>query len=188
MMPLVRNGKIVVKNNTLAIPPEDMELCIGLDCSGDPSMRVTVTGATPGSITWCGELWVLPGDSGVEKCVCPTTYLKNKNSITGSSPSKFGAHKWLYFSGGIDLLVSRYYRNYSNETGSGTTSNNQARVLGTSDRKRWRTGVTSISTFPIGLISGVGTPTYSDYDITDDFFGEHTISGITYKWEKGNDW
>ena len=43
-------------------------------CPGsDPEILVTVSGSS-GTITWLGETWNLPTDSGVQKTVCPTSY------------------------------------------------------------------------------------------------------------------
>jgi hypothetical protein len=47
-----------------------------------PTMRVTVSGAGPGTVKWCGQTWVLPAESGLCYEVKPTNYqLRNHTSI-----------------------------------------------------------------------------------------------------------
>ena len=48
-----------------------------------PSMKLRVTGTT-GTISWCGETWNLPGDSGLCKEVCPEYYRRGKRSSTAT--------------------------------------------------------------------------------------------------------
>ena len=54
-------------------------------CVDEPEMLLTVTGTT-GQVTWCGETWNLPTDSGVEKSVCPTEYVYATTATTASFP------------------------------------------------------------------------------------------------------
>ena len=57
----------------------------------DPSMAGTVTGAS-GTITWMGETWVLPGESGVTKCVCPDMY--SHYTLTGGLNTYTSHETW----------------------------------------------------------------------------------------------
>lgn len=73
--------KDATTKNLTKNPAGHLVRCGGNPCAPDPEMLLTVTGAA-GTITWCGETWVLPGDSGVEKSVCPTTYGKQRGTNT----------------------------------------------------------------------------------------------------------
>jgi hypothetical protein len=64
--------------------------CAGPSCSDSswPTMILAVTGSS-GTINWCGETWTLPGDSDVEKEVCPSLYhrgIGDKYTTTFYSP------------------------------------------------------------------------------------------------------
>jgi hypothetical protein len=80
-------------------------------CPGQPKMLLTVTG-TSGTINWCGETWVLPADSGVQKVVCPTTYYKDYFYSPAKSAS-IADHVWRYDYGTpAHLLFRKQYSVY----------------------------------------------------------------------------
>jgi hypothetical protein len=169
-------------------------------------MLVTVTGGA-GTINWVGETWNLPADSGVQKSVCPTGYSKFRSTYLVAPTTKIyrALHRWNY-AGATGLSVGRQYvASYITTAGlwalpPGAGCSNRVQLTNTqTDEKSWYgTQATrfSIAGFPnsnvvnsdINLILGVASPTYNNYDITNDFFGSHTISGITYTWEKGVGW
>ena len=175
-------------------------------------MLITVTGAS-GTINWCGETWVLPGDSGVEKSVCPTTYLKTKYYTT-SGPTAIdgvwrGDHLWYHnATTGIDLRLHRRYQCFRMTYGSPTY---YKRTYGPEQIKLGALGSDYLSHYfypaapgprPIaangvyqfnsvlGLLKTTNAvePTYSGYDITNNYFGSYATGGITYSWSKGLGW
>jgi len=82
-------------------------------CDPDPEMLVTVSGAT-GTINWCGETWVLPGESGVEKSVCPETYTLDKGFTAPQYEVFWGWHEWVAYENdgavvGDSLRLARWY-------------------------------------------------------------------------------
>jgi hypothetical protein len=163
-------------------PPSNV--CTPNFCGGDPSMQVSVSGAS-GTINWLGETWNLPADSGVKKCVCPTNYTKGQYPIFTTEQAN---NIWDY-KVGLDYHLRLKRLHYLNST-SDYAINSLIFDVGalSNDFKHWVGGTVVNSNFDLNLISAVGQPTNSDYIITDDFFGMHTISGITYEWERGEDW
>lgn len=169
-------------------------------CYPDPEMLVTVTGAS-GTINWCGQTWNLPADSGVTKTVCPTGYLQTKyyqGAPPASYPNWVAFHSWFY---GTSLQLSRAVKT-SNRVGgykrdAGNNGNNlrfkstrDLFVFGGPYATARPAPITYTNTYysSLSIISGVNPPQYTDYLITDDFFGSHTIGGVTYTWAKGNGW
>jgi len=180
-------------------------------CDPDPEVLVIVTGAS-GTINWCGETWNLPADSGVEKSVCPTTYLKTKYYTT-SGPTAIdgvwrGEHLWYHNAAtGIDLLLERRYQCFRMTYGSPTyykRSYGPERIklgaLGSDYLSHYfyppapgprpiaANGVYVFSSVLGVLTSGVAEPTYSGYDLLDEFFGSYETGGITYSWARGGGW
>lgn len=60
-------------------------------CGDDPPVTITVSGAGNELVTWGGETWQLPGDSGVDYQICPTNYIENLAQAGGDS-----THSWNY--------------------------------------------------------------------------------------------
>jgi hypothetical protein len=172
--------------------------------SGDPSVRLTVTGPS-GTINWCGETWNLPGDSGVEKSVCPTKYTRVNNM--GPSSSRWNAtHSWNFNTiNGLDLrimytlrtnAVPPIFRRISFQIGGGANIKSVfLKGLSVLAGGFWK-GSGSARPIPVSLVS---TPTwttlfstmdqtFSSYDIGDDMFGSYTVGGITYSHARGFDW
>jgi len=168
------------------IPPS---VCPPNFCGGEPSMAVSVVGVS-GTINWVGETWNLPAESGVEKCVCPTTYIKGVDtgafSVFDNYWSKLGA------GAGEQLKLRRYQ--YIIDGPTFTSFNNSLVVHGDKDREQWTRIFASpptadnVVSSDLNLILGEPMPTSGAYDFTPAFFGSHTISGITYTWAKGADW
>ena len=161
--------------------PSSTGACAGLDCSGDPSMEVTVTGAS-GTINWVGETWNLPDDSGLTKCVCPTTYIKQRSPTGGAIGNSHATHEWVFYTAYYEILILHRYFGGSLNFGW----ENILRVKG-GPNYDWEDG-SGVNYSGLGIIIGGPAAAYSDYLITDAFFSSTTISGITYTWAKGNDW
>ena len=181
-------------------------------CDPDPEMLLTVTGAS-GTINWCGQTWNLPGDSGVEKSVCPTTYTKEPSGTYGfSHNSYFKKHSWAYANPAWDpsLSLNRRLNMRWNATGDGTprwTQNNNVLKFdpktGASyqrdHRKQtlWTSGTffsptkapnTQTLYSDLSLILGVAFATLNNYTLTDEYFGSYNDGGIVYSWAKGLGW
>jgi len=153
-------------------------------CAPDPSIVVSVTGGS-GTINWCGETWNLPGDSGVEKTVCPTFYAQYTYSTTIFHTVN-ARHQW----NNAGLQLQRiYHKNYPAFSNSGS---NVLVMQGLNDTVFWY-GSNMTGNFVIanslGLIT-ISPPgaTLGAYLITNDFFGSHVISGVTYSWSRGQGW
>lgn len=177
----------------------------------DPTMLLTVTGDS-GTINWCGETWNLPADSGEQREVCPTSYNKGKGyTQTTTHPTlylvdRFQAGHWWSFNSDLNL-----YRNYN--IVRPTTGTNWYQPLPTYNMNRLQVktaGFTDYSAFvhlfaptpsrpisfsatstngsDLGFIGGVPGALYSDYELTNEFFGSTVNGGITYEWEKGAGW
>lgn len=189
--------------------PED---CAGNPCDPDPEMLLTVTG-TSGTINWCGQTWVLPGDSGVEKSVCPTFYAKVKaqSTITTFQIQRIAYERWRHDTTGTPnglLRLSRFYgANGAPGTGGFGSAINDARLrpsggsLAYNYRKQtWLWGPTwptrysffTVTNTGLGLTEGATAAfaryTNNDYLILDSFFGSHVIGGVTYSWARGAGW
>ena len=186
--------------------------CASNPCDPNPEMLCTVTGAS-GTITWVGETWNLPGDSGVEKSVCPDHYRKERLSTRTTCPPPGGNayHHWkkgtsfAYPTLGVSrtiytkaifgsLFDLRKNEAVHFEDGAGHKY----------DTYYW-TGNVSCGTanpytaFPAGstlyyssvgvLLTGV-EPFWSapGYLIRDAAFGSHVQGGITYTWARGAGW
>jgi len=161
------------------VPPANV--CTPNFCGGDPSMAVSVVGAS-GTINWLGETWNLPVDSGVEKCVCPTTYMQQKASTGGVVGNSHAIHEWIFNT--VSYQTLNLHRYFGGSPLNGWS--NILRVVG-GPNYDWE-GQGGVVYSGLGLIIGQPAPTYSDYLITGAFFSSHTISGITYTWAKGTDW
>jgi hypothetical protein len=166
-----------------------------LPCGGTATaMRVAVAGST-GTINWCGETWVLPGDSGVQKTVCSTNYTKQRSAWFNN---RIATHSWKY-AGSLNLY--RYYQLgegvhhdyfFNNKN---TLSINPGSLLKDCihfTAREYANPPTPInkstSYSQLGMIINEEMPEFNNYDITDAFFGSHTISGVIYSWAKGPGW
>jgi hypothetical protein len=112
-----------------------LAFCDSNPCDPNPEMLCTVTGAA-GTIDWLGQQWVLPGDSGEEKSVCPTNYLKIKSTYTYPGypppavygPIRYAIHNWVHdVNSGNRLSLDREY-NAGPFTYAGAPSNLNNRV------------------------------------------------------------
>lgn len=158
-------------------------------------MVVSVTGAS-GTIDWLGKTWNLPADSGLPQEVCPTQYYNEQWS--GSTYFQ-GGNGWNLTAslGQAALRIKRVYGNFP----SVVYQLNQINVrdinnggINTYDRNFFATYPGPVTTHytqnAFGLVNSVppALPTFSEYQITDEFFGSYTIGGITYSWSKGTNW
>lgn len=151
--------------------------CDANPCDPNPEILLTVTGAS-GTVNWCGEQWTLPGDSGLQKSLCPTNY--GKGTYAGGF-----RHYWKKAITYTGLYLGRFVH-----SGSWRHS---IRIQDTAFRgQNFRTstaGTTSLYSYYLSLLSTASpSPTISNYDIPNNFFGSTTISGITYAWARGQGW
>lgn len=179
-------------------------------CGTDPSMLITVTGGVTSTITWCGETWNLPGDSGVQKEVCPTFYVINHyyNIFVQAGEGTYVADEiWrqagLELSRGVlanwttsfNIINGDNQRNELQLSPSGTLGFNKRDIslvdvrLGTWPTPNIASVSPNLATFSLGLISGEALPRYDGvYRLVGTFFNSYTLSGVTYIWEKGDGW
>lgn len=154
-------------------------------CDPDREMLVTVTGGV-GAINWCGEVWNLPGDSGVQKSVCPATDIKLQFYTTFFPNSANATDRWTI----TNLSLNRNWF----QTPLYYAGINRLTVQGEKDSRYYTidlllpTSKTATPFSTINKVLGVAFPNYTAYALTDEFFGNHTIAGITYAWEKGGGW
>jgi len=210
------HGLIVLDNNKEQV---FFPLCEGGETNpcDDPEMLLTVTGTT-GTINWCGETWNLPGDSGVQKSVCPTVYALYKYTLNYAG-SSYGSpwssnlidckHIWSFNFDSLrlerqygrrdDLLNSKMYKTFGQQIASSVDLN---KAPSGSDQDfiaftptQFGTpfpppmNLSGWSSFPLGVLTtGAAPPRENDYKIHNGMFGSTTISGITYTWEKGLGW
>ena len=185
---------------------------------GNPDVIITLSGDLGGSTrTFCGETWQLGGagdESGVQKRVCPTYYnirnsvtVLNKtvseswnNNIAGQPTSSannglrfrrffsYGSYYGSPTSDAFNLIRLITFINTAAgyaSVGYGPYPNSAGRFQDPSNL--YPAGFGPFS--PIGVLTtGAPLPTTSDYRISDNFFGEFTSGGVTYKWERGNNW
>ena len=174
------------------------DTCTGINCSGDPSMKLTVSnlGATE-TISWVGETWDLPADNGVQKCVCPTTY----NLILESQAATNGdiiKHEWEHFvagsnrlhlrrQGGVYTFTTAIFNPLDsirfNDGGS-----SEVDYIQNNSAQQGKVGVIVTGTSPtyVGQVSPITGD--ANLHLPDEYFGSHTASSVTYTWAKGNDW
>jgi len=173
--------------------------CESVNCSGDPSMKISVSnmGATE-MISWCGETWNLPDENGMTKCVCGA-YGLNQDPGTPMLPHPSLLHQWAAGAPGTSLdLYRRFFQSidtlqfYPSQYDV-YRQRQHLRVHGDDD-VQWGSvyygaQYTTILANDIGKITGEGKPTVNDYGFGAAWFGSHTDGGgVTYSWEKGNDW
>jgi len=181
-------------------------------CDPSPEILLTVTGSS-GTVNWCGQTWTLPADSGVEKSACPTTYTTRQStntSIATTLRAWVASNTWAAGTSNTVLNLGRQYRMLSYLTGGSLkkrSSQNDLYIrVGTGagfafnlvsayfyPAKSTARPVVATGSYvwssAINLLNGISDQaTYSDYIITDAWFGSHTTGGITYAWAKGAGW
>jgi hypothetical protein len=143
---------------------------------------VTVTGSS-GAIGWCGEVWNLPGDSGVQKEVCPTTYtLTNTGTNRGET--------WIYNRGTYPYFNSLRLRrnmNPSRFVGVNYAYNLYMLIyLGTSNNAYYFWSPTNQN--PPSATAD-SNPTAGDYRLNSKYFGSAiSWNGVTFSWAQGQGW
>jgi len=158
-----------------------------LNCSGgtEPSMGLTVTGSVTKSVSWCGEVWNLPADSGVTKEVCPDSYVLNTTTNQGELWVHYAANGfWME----RDLVTgSNGVFSYMSVRPSSVTYL-RSRVTISYGSINNPTTNASIATPFYNIYSGP-RPTISDYRLPNSWFNSMTdTSGITYAWQRGSNW
>jgi hypothetical protein len=143
-------------------------------CDPDPEVLLTVTGSS-GTVSWCGETWNLPGDSGVQKSVCPTAYTLQ----TTGTPYE----RWYYNTSqnSLGLYRKNSYAAYFRHQVKFRPGSGGAYAF---DFRSKSSNSLNLNV----LTTGSPTPTASDYRIADTFFGSYTASSITYAWARGLGW
>jgi len=167
--------------------------------NGWPEILATVTGAS-GTITWCGETWILPDDSGETRSICPSTYRR----VLYGGPTMYDAlHTWEYRGlvlgrfAGLRKFSTFTYGYYWLRYFSKNFNRLSVKWLAYSRRSFAARGTaiplapTATNTTGFGtlnLISGVAAPSYFDYSMDANFFGSYVSGGVTYSWAKGSGW
>lgn len=165
-------------------------------CDPDPEVLVTVSGAS-GTIGWCGQTWNLPGDSGQQKSICPTSYSKQN---FGTFPQVF-QHTWRHVVSAQDGLQLRREVNRISATivsasnlvawgdqGQGALPN-PTTAFRDYQYRLGSAGPPTLTDFDLGVMpttAALATP--SAYTILDSQFGSYVNGGITYTWAKGQGW
>ncbi|MHA2033501.1 MAG: hypothetical protein ACW99Q_29375, partial [Candidatus Kariarchaeaceae archaeon] len=158
-----------------------------INCSGEPDIILSVTGHTS-TIDWFNLSWTT-GEQGTQKRICPDTYVQNQNTFLGS-----GQNRWVVASGGSNLTLVREIVTFP-----GSSWVNKLRIVRanapTVSSQDYRgnfefgpnyTGANEIK--DLGFISLVAKATISDYIIQDEYFGSIDVGGVTFKWERGDNW
>lgn len=209
------NPALCVEPQTLLVCADDNdEVTINLQVypfctpctNNDPQMCLTVFDAdyAGGNLTWCGEIWT-PAEvqAGASKTVCPTSYdppYKIKLTPFPGAYQYVAGHRWLWATGTLQSL--NLSRTYSKGV-SGTNCIVQQRRNSVDLRGqdflafsfKFQGGCAVFYTSFGGLtganVTGYAMPTYSAYQIppgAGQFFGSHTIGGVTYTWTQGAGW
>ena len=156
----------------------------------DPEMLITITGAS-GIINWCGETWNLPAESGMQKTVCPSSWVISQFSI--SPGDRAARNEWVFNLNGTDsLFLRREYLTYTAITLYSIYNKIKGR------NQLWRNAKyftpagnpfqTNVTPAGFTIINAVAPATFNNFMITDEYFGSVTVSGITYTWSKGLGW
>ncbi len=169
-------------------------------CAEDErEMLVTVTGAS-GTINWCGQTWVLPGESGVEKSVCGS-YVNNQYKEDKLGGEYYVGQEFWYFTG---LWIERRYgvTVFSGSWQDGGNNHVRLQVYYYQDLIDF-SGSGSLSTRPSiagfpsysylnsywGVMNTGDAPTYNDYKLLPKQYQNTVINaGISYSWRKGAGW
>jgi hypothetical protein len=187
--------------------------CSTVVCGGgDPSVELTVTnlGAVE-VVNWCGEVWNLPADNGVVKCVCPTNYIKDQYTGTTLGYTAYkAAQKWQYNN---SLVMHRGYMAFKNTftplvyranfTDADHRNVNFLKINADVDSVAGQNIFGQLArpvpvTYYFPPASNIGkvapetvlavAPSDGAATLTADFFGSHTIASVTYSWAQGNGW
>jgi len=168
----------------------------------EPSMLLTIldTDYAGGDINWCGLTWTQAEvQAGVQKCVCPTFYIKNKTTTTtGITQTINGDHRWAY-AGTAGLALGRGYgialQNGTFILTGGADQNLQVGPVGKYDQHVWNYYFGWQDSFPpiysLGILNAspaVPRPTSNSYTLVSRFFNSYTDSGVLYTWEQGENW
>jgi len=176
------NGKVLFVDGKVAMDPA---CCCTTSnpCDPNPEMLLTVSGSS-GTINWCGETWNLPGDSGVQKSVCPTDYKPAGVTTTYESVDLY-SHHW-YYNSSLKLL-----RRVGIYNGTLTFNGKNSLVINSvNDYFGFFYNTLNSSSVNLGVFTSgkPASPTYSDDAINSDFFQSYTTGGVTYTWQKGAGW
>lgn len=177
----------IVDINDLFTDCPSAENCVGIDCGTDPSIALTVSGAS-GTINWCGKTWNLPADSGVIKCVCPTSYT-SPAPFANKEIWNYNTELGLYDSTTFGFIALRKVR--LNPTAFGPI---QSLCSGTNPTTCGGTSTLGggFAGSPIrgSICLPLNTPNSGtvNADIRDCQFFNYVSGGITYQWERGQGW
>ena len=201
-------------------------------CLGDPSIFVSVSGENSLFVSWLGEAWNLPDDSGDEREVCGDIYFRalNKQYAThyGFPITRYTAAQ-SFFGFGYDFnICARYSIFYvpslnvwsnspwsgnigqGGSAGAGRSMHIPTYSLGYISRTRvgsqklpysaqrpslvgwqWASGRPA-NPYAFSNFTNYGmnnsTVLGNDYKIADWQFGSTTSNGVTFSWQKGNNW
>jgi len=181
-----------------------------------PAMRVTISGlnwtldASSSSssraltIDWCGETWT-PEEDGKTKEICPVGFGKGRDTFSFFDTKSYDAGNIWQFNN--SLFLWRHFLKINNSPTWSPTPyivtnlrhilklNTPGTVGGTDNRwiKEFPGTIptwTVSSTLSLGVLSsGSALPSWSNYSITDDFFGSYTNpDGITFAWDRSPNW
>ena len=152
-------------------------------------------------ITWAGETWVVPAQSGVEIEVCPTSYKKNRTQ-NKPNPTTYDLTATHYWRNSLLLLKRGYYNSYLATPGTFITCIQNAAVhylrvaTGKTDSIKWfgncqgNMGTKGSGFSNVGKITTASPAAalYTNYLLTANWFGTFNAFGLTYSWNKGSDW
>ena len=169
------------------------DVCGPTLCGTDPSMGLTVTGTT-GTINWCGETWILPGESGVLKCVCPDGYIDNRIAM----PSAISQHTWYKGTAATGLRLGRTFSTFDTPTYSTAyrgrvVARGETSIYNYIHQTALGTSPSATNTIKTTNTLFAGQPVEAKgkgarpMEIPDTFFFEYTSAGVTFKWERGRD-
>jgi hypothetical protein len=147
-------------------------------------VQLTVTGAS-GSVTWCGETWNLPADSGDTRCVCPGTWVEPAGTV----------NKAQWIASGLKMYHSTLFGFLAGRKNSLSPTNFASPVASTCIGSQSNCSATSSGAFAGSPIRGclpkvnpTAAVSTSPAMIEDCQFFSHTQSGITYTWARGINW
>lgn len=193
---------------------DDLCECDLCDCGDNRGVWGTVTGAGPGNYGWCDQSWLLPDESGVTKCMCPTTWSTGRGCATWTvGPYSYGGHTYVSYNRTCgagenwshwrqNLVLARFYSFvlwkfwidgslvYS---GSHCFGVNYESIFGgdNTNERGWYTGngcppFTTVNTG--GAMPVPGPPaTYGSYSIG-ILGGSYVRNGVTYSWVPAMRW
>lgn len=170
------------------------ECCCGGASScpdGDPEIRITLSDPdyAGGNITWCGETWT-PAQiqTGTDtRTICPTFW---QNDRAGSATGNYNfTNIWRYASSLMLTHDGQFTPTFF------ASIRRKFLVFSDGSVKRDRIqGIangafpTNITSSDLGLLNTTNAPSFSNNEITDDYFGSYISGGVTYTWARGNGW